>query len=405
MHRTTRIAAALLFAAWTVDYIDRLVINAALPAIGETFGIDHGERGMVVSAFFVTYALLQIPGGLLADRFGGVRVACLALLLWSVFTGLTAVAWSFGALLVIRLLFGAAQGVFPGASVHALTARSLPEQRMTANGWMQSSNAVGALLAAVLGSALLALFDWRVMFLAVAGLGVLVLLALLRWMPPELPRERTGPVAVERGGAARMLRSPAIWGFAVMFFGYDVVSWGLTTWTSSFLVEVHHVPIERAGLVVVGPALAGAVSVVLGGRLADRVGGNPRRVLVPVMAVSAVLLVLLPQMPTPGAFTACATVLGGVAGLGYMPCFGVPLRSLPSELSGAAAGVVLFGGQLAGVLSPLVFGHVVEGFGYTAAFTALLAGPALAVGAALLVPQTGERFLAGIAPARTPVPA
>ena len=60
-----------------------------------------------------------------------------------------------------------------------------------------------ALLAAVLGSALLALFDWRVMFLAVAGLGVLVLLALLRWMPPELPRERTGPVAVERGGAAR----------------------------------------------------------------------------------------------------------------------------------------------------------------------------------------------------------
>ena len=114
MHRTTRIAAALLFAAWTVDYIDRLVINAALPAIGETFGIDHGERGMVVSAFFVTYALLQIPGGLLADRFGGVRVACLALLLWSVFTGLTAVAWSFGALLVIRLLFGAAQGVFPG---------------------------------------------------------------------------------------------------------------------------------------------------------------------------------------------------------------------------------------------------------------------------------------------------
>lgn len=387
----------LLFAAWTVDYIDRLVINAALPSIGETFGIDHGARGMVVSAFFVTYALLQIPGGLLADRFGGVRMACLALLLWSVFTGLTALAWSFTALLVIRLLFGAAQGIFPGASVHALTARSLPAHRMTANGWMQSSNAVGAMLAAIIGSALLSFWDWRAMFLAVAGLGLLVLVAVRRWMPPELPREQTGPVGVERGGAARMLRSPAIWGFAVMFFGYDVVSWGITTWTSSYLVEVHGLPIGQAGVVVIGPALAGAVSVVLGGRLADRLDGNPRRILVPVMAVSAVLLFLLPRMPSATTFAVCATLLGGVAGLGYMPCFGVPLRSLPSELSGAAAGVVLFGGQLAGVLSPVVFGHIVEWFGYTAAFTALLVGPVLTVVAALLVPQTGERFLAGIA--------
>ncbi|MCX2733472.1 MFS transporter [Saccharopolyspora sp. NFXS83] len=383
---------ALLFAAWTVDYIDRLIINVALPSIGETFGLDHGERGLVVSAFFLTYALMQIPGGLLADRYGGVRMASLALLLWSVFTGLTAFAWSFTALLAVRLSFGAAQGLFPGASVSALSARSVPEQRLTANGWMQSSNAIGALLAAVVGSALLSVWDWRIAFCAVAGLGLLVFVAVLRWMPEPLSLDLTGPRRVA-GGTMRVLRSPAIWGFAVMFFAYDIVSWGISTWTTSYLVERHGLPIGEAGLVVVGPTLLGAIGIVVGGRLSDRFGGRPQRVVVPSMIVVGVLLFLLPRMPTVPLFVACATVLGGVAGLAYLPCFSVPLRSLPAALSGAAAGVILFGGQLAGVLSPSVFGYVVEHAGYTTAFTALMVGPVVAIAVVLGVPQTTEHFL------------
>lgn len=392
MHRTTRVTVALLFAAWTVDYIDRLIINVALPSIGETFGLDHGERGLVVSAFFLTYALMQIPGGLLADRYGGVRMASLALLLWSVFTGLTAFAWSFTALLAVRLCFGAAQGLFPGASVSALSARSVPEQRLTANGWMQSSNAIGALLAAVVGSALLSAWDWRIAFLAVAGLGLLVFVVVLRWMPEPLPLDLTGPRRVA-GGTMRVLRSPAIWGFAVMFFAYDVVSWGISTWTTSYLVERHGLPIGEAGLVVIGPTLLGAIGIVVGGRLSDRFGGRPRQMVVPSMIAVGVLLFLLPRMPSVPLFVACVTLLGGVAGLAYLPCFSVPLRSLPAALSGAAAGVILFGGQLAGVLSPSVFGYVVEHAGYTAAFTALLVGPVVAIAVVLGVPQTTEHFL------------
>ncbi|WP_243789611.1 MFS transporter [Saccharopolyspora gloriosae] len=394
MHRTTRVTVALLFAAWTVDYIDRLIINVALPSIGETFGLDHGERGLVVSAFFLTYALMQIPGGLLADRYGGVRMASLALLLWSVFTGLTAFAWSFTALLAVRLCFGAAQGLFPGASVSALSARSIPDQRLTANGWMQSSNAVGALLAAVVGSALLSFWDWRIAFLAVAGLGLLVFVAVVRWMPEPLSPDVTGPGrSPGPGGTLRVLRSPAIWGFAVMFFAYDIVSWGISTWTTSFLVERHGLPIGAAGMVVVGPTLLGAIGIVVGGRLSDRFGGRPRRVVVPSMIAVGVLLFLLPRMPSVPLFVVCVTLLGGVAGLAYLPCFSVPLRSLPAALSGAAAGVILFGGQLAGVLSPSVFGYVVEHAGYTTAFTALLVGPVVAIAVVLRVPQTTERFL------------
>ncbi|MFG3157870.1 MFS transporter [Streptomyces sp. NPDC048219] len=406
MHRTTRTTAVLLFVAWAVDYIDRQVINLALPSIGETFGLTHGERGMLLSAFFVTYALTQIPAGLIAGRFGGVRVMSVALVLWSVFTGLTAVAWSFAALLFFRLLFGVAQGLFPAAALEALSRRSVPAQRLTANGWIQSSNAVGGLLAAVLGGLLLAQWDWRVMFGAVSVLGLAVVAAVRHWLPGPLPEEQTGPLLKSAGpGAGALLRSPVIWGFAVMFFAYDTVVWGLNSWSASYLMEERGLRVGDAGLVSLAPTLLAAVAVVVGGRLSDRFEGRPRRIVVPAMCAAAGLLVLLPLTASPAGFVVVATLISTVMGLCYMPCFSVPLRSLPPGLTGVASGAVLFGGQLSGIVVPTLFGHVVDAFSYRVAFWALVLGPALAVASVLRVPQTTDRFLArlGAAVSDTPV--
>ncbi|WP_225630741.1 MFS transporter [Streptomyces solaniscabiei] len=406
MHRTTRTTAVLLFVAWAVDYIDRQVINLALPSIGETFGLTHGERGMLLSAFFVTYALTQIPGGLIAGRFGGVRVMSVALVLWSVFTGLTAVAWSFAALLFFRCLFGVAQGLFPAAALEALSRRSVPAQRLTANGWIQSSNAVGGLLAAVLGGLLLAQWDWRVMFGAVSVLGLAVVAAIRRWLPAPLPEEQTGPLLKGAGsGAGALLRSPVIWGFAVMFFAYDTVVWGLNSWSASYLMEERGLRVSDAGLVSLAPTLFAAVAVVVGGRLSDRFEGRPRRIVVPAMCAAGVLLVLLPLTTSPAGFVVVATLISAVMGLCYMPCFSVPLRSLPPGLTGVASGIVLFGGQLSGIVVPTLFGHVVDAFSYRVAFWSLVLGPALAVAAVLRVPQTTDRFLARLGAAVSDTPA
>lgn len=401
MHRTTKTTVVLLFIAWAVDYLDRQVINLALPSIGDSFDLTHGERGLIVSAFFLTYAATQIPGGLIAAKFGGVRMACAALILWSVFTGLTALAWSFTAMLVLRGLFGVAQGLFPGAAIDTLSRRSIPEQRLTANGWIQSSNAVGMLLAAVLGGLLLARFDWRMMFVAVSVLGVLVVFAIRRWMPDALPAEQTGPVLRRDSGAgAALLKSPVMWGFAVMFFAYDVVVWGLNSWSASYLMEERGLRVSDAGLVSVAPTLVAAVAAVVGGRLSDRFEGRPRRIVLPAMCAAAVLLVLLPLTTSVFAFVVVATVISGVIGLCYMPCFAVPLRSLPPGLTGAASGIILFGGQLSGIVVPIAFGHLVDVASYQAAFWSLTLGPALAVAAVLAVPQTSDRFLARL---RVPV--
>lgn len=402
MPRTTRITVMLLFAAWVVDYIDRTVINFALPSIGEELGLDHTQQGLLVSVFFLAYAAAQVPGGLLADRYGALKVGVIGLLAWSVFTGLTALAWSFSALLAIRFLFGLVQGVFPAAALKALSERTAPEQRTTATGWTNASNAVGILAAAVISGVLLPTVGWRAMFAVIAVLGVAVILAWRRWMPEPLPQDEIpvtgGPPAADRRA---VLFSPALMGFAAIFFGYDVLVWGVTAWTPTFLQEERGLSMTLVAVAAVPSTLAAAAGVILGARLSDRIGGRPRLIVVPSMAFTACMLMVLPRIEWFPGFVIAGSIMGLVAGLAFMPAFSVPLRALPSAYMGVASGVIIFGGQLAGVVSPLAFGVVTDHLSYTSAFATMAIGPLLAIIAAILVPQTADEFRASVA-ARTP---
>jgi MFS transporter, ACS family, aldohexuronate transporter len=395
MPPTVRMTILLLFAAYGVDLIDRLAIGNALPQIGTELQLDHAQRGLAVSVFFVAYALMQIPGGLVADRFGAFRMCVFAMLAWSVCTGLTALAWSFGALLLVRGAFGVMQGMFPAASVKALSERTLPEQRNTANGWVNAANSFAILLAGLIAAALLPVIGWRGMFLAISGLGVLVALAWKWWMPSPLSdtaEESFGP-APSRWA---FVRSPAIIGCATLSFGFNLLAWGVTTWVPSYLVEERGVTVGTAALLMTLPTVLGAGTIVLGGRLADRLGGRPRAIVVPAMTVVGVLDLLLPVVTSLPLFVAVLTLLYSTLGLCLTSSLSVPLRALPTRLLGLVAGLVMFGSQLAGMVAPYVFGFVVDHASYGAGFATLALGPLIAVTASILVPQNVESFRAAL---------
>ncbi|MFQ6332101.1 MFS transporter [Nocardia sp. CWNU-33] len=398
MLRTTRITVLLLFAAWTVDYIDRIVINYALTPIGLDLQLDHTQRGLVVSVFFLAYAAMQLPGGFLADRYGALTMCGIGLLGWSIFTGLSALAWSFSALLAMRFLFGLVQGVFPAAALKTLAERTLPEQRTTASGWTNSSNAVGMLLAAVIGGTLLPAVGWRAMFAVISVLGVLVVLAWRRWMPKPLPNNDIDAASQlpDRQAAKVVRRSPALLGFAVMFFGYDALVWGVSAWIPTFLNEQRGLTLSQIALITLPSTAMGALGALAGAWLSDRLGGNPGLIVVPAMTATAALLFVLPRTGSTAAFVVVGTVISGIAGLCYMPAFAVVLRALPSSLIGSAAAVILFGGQFAGVLAPSLFGIIVDHASYEVAFEAMAIAPLVTVMAAMWVPQTAQAFRASI---------
>ena len=163
---------ALLYAAYCISYVDRAAIALALTQIGREFGLSPTEYGVVLSVFFFGYSLMQLPGGWLADRFGSKYVVIGTAVAWSIFTALTGLAWSFTSLIVIRLIFGLAEGGFPAACIKAVSEQFTGPARPKMSSLMISSNYVGSLLAPLVMAPLLIYFGWRHAFFIVGAAGL-----------------------------------------------------------------------------------------------------------------------------------------------------------------------------------------------------------------------------------------
>src|SRR5512139_2966456 len=137
----------LFFSSNLICYMDRINISVTAPTIMKELGWDEAALGIILSSFFVGYTLLQIPGGWLADRFGGKLILSCGVLWWSLFTLITPLARSVTGMAVFRTLMGLGEGVnFP--SIQSLTARWIPAgERSRAMGFILSGVSVGNIIA------------------------------------------------------------------------------------------------------------------------------------------------------------------------------------------------------------------------------------------------------------------
>lgn len=393
MSRVAKITTALLFVAWLVDYFDRLIMNIALPDIGKDFGINHAQQGLIVSVFFFAYAFSQLPGGVLADKLGTRKVIAVAMIFWSLFTGFTALAWTFSALLVIRALFGIGEGVFPGASFKAITERTSPQERMLANGIMLSSNNFGGAVAPLVAIPLIAAVGWRWGFGISAFAGVIVLGLIAMYLPGKTEASEVAeasPVAQKVNGWA-VLKCPHMYFFVAMFFGIDIIAWGLNTWMPSYLQDARHLSLSESAFLLALPPVVAGIATIIGGKLADRLGGRPRLIVAPAMLVGGIGIYLMAESASLTDFMIWQCVGLFCFGLSFMPVMAVPIKTLNGQFTGSASGMINFGGQLAGVVAPFVMGWLIDTFHtYTAAFMFLVAGAAIAFLMAMIAPQTPE---------------
>jgi MFS family permease len=396
--RVTAVTITILFVAWIVDYVDRLVISTALPSIAKQFDLDHTEQGLLLTVFFIAYALFQFPGGLLADKIGSRKTMVIAMIAWSVFTGLTGLAFSFGMLLVVRVLFGVTEGVFPGAAMKAVTERTEPKTRMTANGIILGANPLGAALAPLIAAPVITAFGWKNSFFTVAAAGVVVAAIIWFALPQPLPEhlavDSDAPTPARRFGTTQLLRRGVLWRFTLLFGGFDLVAWGLTSWVPSYLQTVRHVSTNVSGVLASIPFFCATVGTVIGGLLYDRYFHSRHRlVIVPSCVVSGVFLLLMVWTPSTGMFIFYQSVSMLVLYLSFMPIFGLPLRLLPREVVGAASGLINMGGQIAGAIAPFVMGFLADRVSFDAAFIFLELGLVVALVAVMWAPQRPEDLI------------
>jgi MFS family permease len=389
------LAAAML--GWLLDAMDVMMYAFALTAIRAEFALSAAAAGGLASVTLLTSAVGGIGFGMLADRIGRARALVYSILIYSVFTALTATAHSLPELILWRSLVGIGLGG-EWAAGSVLVAETWPaEHRGKAIGLMQSGWAIGYILAALLASAIMPSLGWRALF-AVGVIPALLAVWIRRKVAePEIWRRGRGEAHRPLG---EILRAPYLRNAiaaTVLTTSVLFAYWGLFTWVPAYLAS----PVESggAGMSIVRssgwiiPMQVGAfLGYVLFGVLADRLGRRP--VFIAFVLGAAVLVPIYGRMALHPAALMVLGPLIGFFGHGYFSVFGAMLAELfPSAIRGTAQGLCYNLGRAVSALAPFVIGALADRHGIGSALALTSAFFLAAAGLIMLLPETrGEKL-------------
>jgi MFS family permease len=354
----------LLATALFINYIDRGALPTAAHLIQDELGFSERQLGLLFSAFFWLYSLLQFPVGWLAERFGAQRILAGGLVLWACATMLVGLAHSFAMLLALRLLLGIGESAgFP--SVSKLVATVVPVRSLaTANGIVAFAYLFGPAVGAYLGGLIMVASGWRAVFWIFGGLS---LLWLLPWSRVRLPRRPVEAGAASGPRLRTLLRQPSLWGTSLGLFSSNYSFYFMLTWLPFYVVRERGFSTgEMAGLT--GSAWAvNAVSALLAGWAIDRIvaryriGNLAYKSVMAAAHVGTVACMLCIALGTQSWAIAGIFVYQILCGMSSPGVYAIPQILSGPGAAGRWVGIQNGIGNLAGVVAPALTGLLVEG--------------------------------------------
>src|SRR6516164_5859898 len=351
----------LICLMYLITYLDRVNISTAAPVISKEFGFDKVTMGAIFSAFVWAYAIFQVPGGWLSDRFGARPVLAAIVAYWSAMTAATAAATGAISFIVLRFLFGIGEaGAFPGAT-RSMQLWYPREERGLVQGLTHSASRLGAAIAPPLVVFLMTNWGWRSAFYVCGAIGLVWSIwwyVSYRNLPEEHPLVNPAELkhirgegvikqaAIERQAASvpwsTLLRSPNMWAIMCAYFTYVYCLWIFLSWLPSYLVEFRHFTLLKVGLLASLPLFAGVVGDTVGGVATDwllKKTGNTKlaRRSVAIVGLLGCCIFIVPAALTSDAYTAvyCLT-----ASMFFLECTIGPSWAVPMDTGGKYSGTV-----------------------------------------------------------------
>lgn len=402
------LTVCLLGAGLIIAYVDRTNLSVALASADfrHYFSLTDEQRGLLNSAFFWTYTLLQIPAGLVLDRFGVKRPLVFAFLFWCAVSAATSAANLLWQLILLRLLLGVGESVVFPAGLSWIHRNINEERRGLAAAIFVGGSKWGPALAAPLSAWLISQYDWRSMF-RVLGLGGLL------WLIPWIllgnegdapPRQRVAAAPEWPLGA--IFRSRIVWGTLIGTFCYNYFLFFSITWLPAYFVERRHLSLTSMGIyTMISFAGTGIVAIVAGAgadwmiaRGADAAATRRWFTIAGLLAASTELIGALAQSNQVAVFFALFSMAGlGLATANY---WALTQTLIPKVAAGRIAGVQNTALNLAGIVAPVLTGWLKQVTGsYNAPMQAIWVTLLIGVGAYLWLVRAQPRAAGVIAPA------
>jgi MFS transporter, ACS family, glucarate transporter len=372
-------------------YVDRVCIAVAGTSVSTDLQLTSTQFSWVLSAFALGYALCQTPSGILADRFGPRRILTAVVTFWSLFTGLTAMAWNLTSLLLFRVLFGAGEaGAFPGCA-RAFYSWLPISERGLAHGINFSGSRLGAAFALPVVAAMVSAFGWRQSFVVLAVVGFAWAIFWYNWFrdrPEDDPRiseaEKSLILSTRQQASseeedapplttAALVGSRNMWLVSFQYFCSNYTFFFCLSWMFPYLEEKYQLGGIKAGLYGSIPLLCGAAGNWVSGAMVDAIyrrgHWNLSRRLPAILGFVLVVVGLsgIVWAPNVASAIACLSIAIFGADMTLSPSWSLCI-DIGRRNAGAVSGTMNMAGNIGAFITPLAFAYLKAWTGTTDSF-------------------------------------
>jgi sugar phosphate permease len=375
--KATNVVLFLLCMMYLITYIDRVNISTAASVIKTEFGLSNTQLGLIFSAFAYPYAIFQIIGGWVGDRFGPRRTLFACGLIWAVATILTGFASGIVSLFLCRVLLGFGEGATFPTATRAMQYWTPAGRRGFAQGLTHSFARFGNAVTPPLVAWLMVLLSWRAAFIII---GVVSLTWVFVWFwyfrddPKEHPAITEAELAMLPRRDASTTRPivpwrslvPRILPVTIVYFCYGWTLWLFLSWIPLFFINSYKLDVKQSAIFSLGVFLAGVIGDTLGGVVSDWLfhkTGNVRfaRLSVILTGFVGAFVSLVPMLYIHDLNTIALCLSSGFffAELIIGPIWSIPMDIAP-KYSGTGSGIMNTGSAVAAIVSPVVAGILID---------------------------------------------
>jgi MFS transporter, ACS family, glucarate transporter len=403
------VIVGLMLIVSMVTYLDRINISIASSQIMSTYGLSPVDMGKIFSAFVFSYGLFQLAGGWLADRFGPRAVLSFAILWWSAFTALTAciadivpisIAPTIVTLIVARFCLGIGEAAAWPSFNRTNATWIPPNERALASSIPLAGGGLGAALTSPFIAWLMISYGWKTSFYICGAIGTVVA-AVWFWYVRDRPSDHPGvnaaellliegarpslspgkTVAAPKTPWGRIFTETNVYLIFLTNFSAGYVIYIYLTWFYTYLLQARHLSVMKGSVYTMGPFLAITLMTPLGGLLCDRAAKRygrtfGRRVIaISGMGVAAISLFLGARLPNLNE-SIFAFSLGAGAVYFSLSAHWATTIDITREHAGTVSGIMNWGGNTGGMISPILMPYLAQKFGWM---------PALEIAAGILL--------------------
>jgi MFS family permease len=362
-----------------ITYIDRVNVSTASSVFKQDLHLSNTQVGLVFSAFAYPYLIFQIIGGWLSDRFGARLALTVSAVIWAGATLFTGLVGTLGAMLFARVMLGFGEGATFPTATRAMADWTPETKRGFAQGITHSSARLGNALTPPLVAWLMTVISWRGSFviLGIVSLAWAVVWGLyFRDSPAAHPAITAAELATLPAYATRAekKKQPVPWRrltrrmfpVTVVYFCYGWTLWLYLAWIPSFFLHSYRLDLRDSAFFAAGVFFAGVLGDALGGIVSDRILSatgdrkKARRDLVVfgfLCSLASTIPILFSHNLTGAAI--CLSLAFFFSEFTIGPMWAIPMDIAP-RFAGSASGLMNTGSALAAIISPLVFGYVID---------------------------------------------